>query len=108
LFGQRLSFADASLRCCFAKASGRRGFTLICRRCCLQSPSCEIEDSQRSRCPGTARPNREHAMSKIPPTEFGAELVSMMREILDEAVERIDHQHRTPATKAKMAERIVR
>jgi hypothetical protein len=47
-------------------------------------------------------------MSKIPPTEFGAELVSLMRAVLDEAVERIDYQHRTPATKAKMAERIVR
>ncbi|MDQ8726539.1 hypothetical protein [Bradyrhizobium sp. LHD-71] len=46
-------------------------------------------------------------MSKIPPTEFGAELVSMMREVLDEAVERIQWEHRTPATKAKMAERIV-
>ena len=47
-------------------------------------------------------------MSKIPPTEFGAELVSLMRDVLDEAVERIDREHRTPATKAKMAERIVR
>ena len=47
-------------------------------------------------------------MSRIPPTEFGAELVSLMRTVLDEAVERIDQQHRTPATKAKMAERIVR
>jgi hypothetical protein len=47
-------------------------------------------------------------MSKIPPTEFGAELVSLMRTVLDEAVERIDQHHRTPATKAKMAERIVR
>ena len=47
-------------------------------------------------------------MSKIPPTEFGAELVSMMRGILDEAVERLNREHRTPATKAKMAERIVR
>ena len=47
-------------------------------------------------------------MSKIPPTEFGAELVTLMREVLDEAVERIDAEHRTPATKAKMAERIVR
>ena len=47
-------------------------------------------------------------MSKIPPTEFGSELVSLMREVLDEAVERIDAEHRTPATKAKMAERIVR
>ena len=47
-------------------------------------------------------------MSRIPPTEFGAELVTLMRTVLDEAVERIDQQHRTPATKAKMAERIVR
>lgn len=47
-------------------------------------------------------------MSKISPTEFGTELVSMMRAVLDEAVERIDFEHRTPATKAKMAERIVR
>ena len=47
-------------------------------------------------------------MSRIPPTEFGAELVSLMRTVLDEAIERIDQQHRTPATKAKMAERIVR
>lgn len=47
-------------------------------------------------------------MTKIPPTEFGAELVSIMRNVLDEAVERISHEHRTPATKAKMAERIVR
>ncbi len=47
-------------------------------------------------------------MTKIPPTEFGAELVSIMRNVLDEAVERINHEHRTPATKAKMAERIVR
>lgn len=47
-------------------------------------------------------------MSKIPPTEFGTDLVLMMREVLDEAVQRINHKHRTPATKAKMAERIVR
>ena len=47
-------------------------------------------------------------MTKIPPTEFGSELVSLMRQILDEAVERPDSQHRTPAMKAKMAERIVR
>ncbi len=32
----------------------------------------------------------------------------LMRAVLDEAVERIDFEHRTPATKAKMAERIVR
>ena len=32
-------------------------------------------------------------MSKIPPTEFGAELVSLMRTVLDEAVERISQEH---------------
>ena len=47
-------------------------------------------------------------MSRIPPTEFGAELVALMREVLEEAVARIEVGHRTPATKAKMAERIVR
>lgn len=47
-------------------------------------------------------------MSKIPPTEFGTELVAMMRQVLDEAVDRISLEHRTPATKAKMAERIVK
>jgi len=47
-------------------------------------------------------------MSRIPPTEFGTELVTLMREVLEEAVGRIDAEHRTPATKAKMAERIVR
>lgn len=47
-------------------------------------------------------------MTKIPPTEFGTELVLLMREVLEEAVARIEVEHRTPATKAKMAERIVR
>ena len=47
-------------------------------------------------------------MSRIPPTEFGTELVVLMREVLEQAVARIDVEHRTPATKAKMAERIVR
>jgi len=47
-------------------------------------------------------------MAKIPPSEFGSELVSLMRQVLEEAVERIDSHHRTSATKAKMAERIVR
>jgi hypothetical protein len=50
----------------------------------------------------------EPRMSRIPPTEFGTELVALMREVLEEAVARIDAEHRTPATKAKMAERIVR
>jgi hypothetical protein len=36
------------------------------------------------------------------------ELVILMRSVLNTAVDRIDQSHRTPATKAKMAERIVR
>ena len=47
-------------------------------------------------------------MTKISPQDFGPELVEMMRSVLDEAVGRIHHQYRTSATKAKMAERIVR
>jgi hypothetical protein len=40
--------------------------------------------------------------------EFDSELVLMLRSVLDEAVKRISEENRTPATKAKMAERIVR
>jgi hypothetical protein len=39
---------------------------------------------------------------------FAPELVSTMRSVLDAAVDQIDEAHRTPATKAKMAERILR
>jgi hypothetical protein len=44
----------------------------------------------------------------IPPANFSAELVSIMKAALDTAVHRIDQSHRTTATKAKMAQRIVR
>ena len=47
-------------------------------------------------------------MTNIPPASFSPELVSIMKAALDTAVQRIDRSHRTPATKAKMAERIVR
>jgi hypothetical protein len=47
-------------------------------------------------------------MTKVPPDNFSPELVSLMKTALDTAVDRIDRSHRTPATKAKMAERIVR
>jgi hypothetical protein len=39
---------------------------------------------------------------------FSPELVTIMKAALDTAVHRIDRSHRTPATKAKMAQRIVR
>jgi hypothetical protein len=47
-------------------------------------------------------------MTKVPPASFSPELVAIMKAALDTAVHRIDRSHRTPATKAKMAERIVR
>ena len=47
-------------------------------------------------------------MTKVPPASFSPELVSIMKAALDTAVDRIDRSHRTPATKAKMAQRIVR
>lgn len=47
-------------------------------------------------------------MTKVPPANFSPELVALMKSALETAVRRIDRSHRTPATKAKMAERIVR
>ena len=45
---------------------------------------------------------------KLSPSEFKRELVWKMRFVLDSAVDQIDVANRTPATKAKMAERILR
>jgi hypothetical protein len=47
-------------------------------------------------------------MSQVPPQKFDAEYVAHLRELLDIAVEQIGPEHRTPATKAKMAETLVR
>jgi len=47
-------------------------------------------------------------MTKVPPASFGPELVATMKAALEAAVHRIDTLHRTSATKAKMAQRIVR
>ena len=47
-------------------------------------------------------------MHKPPPPKFSPELVMLMRSALNTAVDRIDQSHRTPATKAKMAQRIIR
>lgn len=46
-------------------------------------------------------------MTKVRPANFSPELVTIMKSALDAAFYRIDHSHRTPATKAKMAHRIV-
>ena len=45
---------------------------------------------------------------KLSPSQFEPELVWTMRSVLDSAVDQIDTSNRTPATKAKMAERILR
>ena len=47
-------------------------------------------------------------MVKRLPETFDAQVVATLREILDIAVEQIAEENRTPATKAKMAETIVR
>jgi hypothetical protein len=47
-------------------------------------------------------------MNNVSPANFSPELVALMRAALDTAIDRIDRSHRTPATKAKMAERIVK
>ena len=44
---------------------------------------------------------------KLSPSEFEPGLVSTLRAVLDEAVRRIHVANRTPATKAKMAQRIL-
>jgi hypothetical protein len=46
-------------------------------------------------------------MTEVPPTSFSPALVIIMK-AAHAAVHRIDRSHRTPATKAKMAQRIVR
>ena len=51
--------------------------------------------------------HEEPAMLKVPPAKFSPELVTLMRSALDTAVDQIDRSLRTPATKAKMAQRIV-
>jgi hypothetical protein len=47
-------------------------------------------------------------MTNVPPSHFSPELVVLMKAALDTAVHQIAHTHPSPATKAKMAERIVR
>jgi len=47
-------------------------------------------------------------MNWVPPAKFSPELVILMRSALNTEVDRIDRSHRTPATKAKMVQRIVR
>ena len=51
---------------------------------------------------------KETSMTKRPPESFNAETVATLREVLDIAVEQIAKENRTPATKAKMAQTIVR
>jgi hypothetical protein len=45
---------------------------------------------------------------KLSPSDFQPELVSTLKAVLDAAVNQIDAANRTPATKAKMAQRILR
>jgi hypothetical protein len=47
-------------------------------------------------------------MPKITPASFAPSLVAIMRLALDTAADQVPKASRTPATKAKMAQRIVR
>ncbi|NVN87957.1 MAG: hypothetical protein HXX15_17910 [Rhodopseudomonas sp.] len=47
-------------------------------------------------------------MTNVPPPKFDPDYVATLREVLDIAVEQIAVEHRTPATKAKMAQTIVK
>ena len=51
---------------------------------------------------------RKLSSPKLSPANFDPEMVSMMSALLDAAVDQIEKGNRTPATKAKMAERILR
>jgi hypothetical protein len=51
---------------------------------------------------------RKLQSTKLSPSQFEPELVWTMRSVLDAAVDQVDTANRTPATKAKMAERILR
>jgi hypothetical protein len=51
---------------------------------------------------------RKSPSPKLSPSNFEPELVSTMRSVLDAAVDQIDVINRTPAIKAKMAQRILR
>jgi len=62
----------------------------------------------RHRRPLEGSPNEVPVMTKISPSHFSPELVALMKAALDTAVDQIAHSYRMPATKAKMAERIVR
>jgi hypothetical protein len=46
-------------------------------------------------------------MTPVQPPKFDPDYVATLREVLDIAVEQIAVEHRTPATKAKMAQIIV-
>ena len=52
--------------------------------------------------------HEEPAMTNVPSASFSPELLTLMRSALDTAVHQIDRSNRTPATKAKMAQRLVR
>jgi hypothetical protein len=53
-------------------------------------------------------PEEEKRMANRPPEKFDPDYVATLRKILDIAVEQIAQENRTPATKAKMAQTIVR
>jgi len=65
-------------------------------------------DASLSQRAGRRPSHKEPEIPKPLLAKFSPELVMLMRSALNTAVDRIDRSHRTPATKAKMAQRIIR
>jgi hypothetical protein len=51
---------------------------------------------------------KSSSTQKLSPSEFEPRLIATLRWVLDTAVDHLDKANRTPATRAKMAERILR
>ena len=81
---------------------------LVESRHCVQRATQPTHSTDRRHPPNRSFLVRKLQSPKLPPSQFAPELVWTMRSVLESAVDQIDAPNRTPATKAKMAERILR
>jgi len=112
-------FPFAALRMDYPTSVAIRDPAYECKRLVavpVPSPRCRRDNvtanltSLTHPCPGEPLDASSHkvpAMTNVPTASFSPELLILMRSALDTA-RQIDHSHRNPATKAKMAQRIVR
>jgi hypothetical protein len=88
-------------------ADGSR-FALVESKHCAQPVTQPTNSTDRGHALNRRFLVRKSQSPKLSPSQFEPELVWTMRSVLDSAVDQIDTANRTPATKAKMAERILR